>query len=146
ERTVGIPAPVLIVPRVFEPAMCQALIDYYQREGGEPSGFMRDVDGRTVLIHDPQHKRRSDRMIEDAALRVACRDRIHHRLAPEIAKAFQFTATRIERYLVACYEAEDVGHFRAHRDNTTLGTAHRRFAVSLNLNTGDYQGGLLRFP
>src|SRR5690606_23890057 len=59
ERTVGIPAPVLIVPRVFEPAMCQALIDYYQREGGEPSGFMRDVDGRTVLIHDPKHKRRS---------------------------------------------------------------------------------------
>lgn len=146
EQAVGVPAPVLIVPRVFEPDMCQTLINYYQREGGEASGFMRDVNGRTVLVHDPRHKTRRDRIIEDTALRTACRNRIHHCLVPEIAKAFQFTATRIERYLVACYEAEDAGHFRPHRDNTTLGTAHRRFAVSLNLNTGDYQGGLLRFP
>jgi predicted 2-oxoglutarate/Fe(II)-dependent dioxygenase YbiX len=65
---------------------------------------------------------------------------------PEIHKAFQFSATRIERYIVACYASSDSGHFRAHRDNTTKGTAHRRFAVSLNLNTGEYEGGLLRFP
>ena len=38
------------------------------------------------------------------------------------------------------------GHFRPHRDNTTRGTAHRRFAVSLNLNAEDYDGGDLRFP
>ena len=31
-------------------------------------------------------------------------------------------------------------------DNTTAGTVHRRFAVSLNLNTGDYEGGRLVFP
>lgn len=31
-------------------------------------------------------------------------------------------------------------------DNTTKGTAHRRFAMSLNLNTGEYEGGFLRFP
>ena len=79
-------------------------------------------------------------------LREACRSRIRDCLLPEVAKAFQFRATRIERYLVACYEASEAGHFRVHRDNTTLGTAHRKFAVSLNLNTGDYQGGLLRFP
>ena len=72
--------------------------------------------------------------------------RIHDRLVPEIHKAFQFRATRIERYLVACYDSTTGGHFRAHRDNTTRGTAHRRFAVSLNLNTGDYEGGLLTFP
>jgi len=29
--------------------------------------------------------------------------------------------------IVSCYAAEDGGHFRAHRDNTTKGTAHRRF-------------------
>ena len=72
--------------------------------------------------------------------------RIHDRLVPEIFKAFQFKATRIERYIVACYEAETGGHFRAHRDNTTKGTAHRRFAVSLVLNTGEFEGGNLRFP
>jgi predicted 2-oxoglutarate/Fe(II)-dependent dioxygenase YbiX len=47
---------------------------------------------------------------------------------------------------VACYEGTVGGHFRAHRDNTTKGTAHRRFAVSLHLNTGKYEGGYLRFP
>ena len=35
--------------------------------------------------------------------------------------------------------------FNAHRDNTTKGTAHRRFAVSLNLND-DFEGGELVFP
>jgi len=50
----------------------------------------------------------------------------------------------MERYIVACYEAGS-GHFRLHRDNTR-GTAHRRFAVTINLNAGDYDGGDLRFP
>ncbi|WP_313213502.1 2OG-Fe(II) oxygenase [Stenotrophomonas acidaminiphila] len=139
-------APVLIIPRIFEPELCQRLIGYYEQHGGKKSGFMRDVDGQTKLIHDPRHKRRKDRVVEDEQLRLACLHRIHDRLVPEIEKAFQFRATRIERYIVACYEAENAGHFRAHRDNTTAGTAHRRFAVSLNLNTGDYEGGVLRFP
>jgi predicted 2-oxoglutarate/Fe(II)-dependent dioxygenase YbiX len=34
----------------------------------------------------------------------------------------------------------------AHRDDATAGTAHRKFAVSLNLNAEDYDGGDLRFP
>jgi predicted 2-oxoglutarate/Fe(II)-dependent dioxygenase YbiX len=51
----------------------------------------------------------------------------------------------MERYIVSCYAAEDGGHFRAHRDNTTSGTAHRRFAVSINLN-GDFEGGEVSFP
>jgi len=32
-----------------------------------------------------------------------------------------------------------------YRDNTTKGTAHRQFAVSVNLNDG-YEGGTLCFP
>jgi predicted 2-oxoglutarate/Fe(II)-dependent dioxygenase YbiX len=47
--------------------------------------------------------------------------------------------------MVACYEAS-AGHFKPHRDNTTKGTAHRRFAVTINLNAGEYEGGDLRFP
>lgn len=139
-------APILVVPRVFEPRLCDALIDYYEQRGGQESGFMRDVDGKTVAIQDYSHKRRRDQEILDEDLRNACVYRIHDRLAPELKKAFQFSATRIERYIVACYDASTGGHFRAHRDNTTKGTAHRRFAVSLNLNTGDYEGGLVWFP
>jgi predicted 2-oxoglutarate/Fe(II)-dependent dioxygenase YbiX len=144
----GVPmhAPVLIVPRVFEPAFCRQLIELYERQGGGESGFMRDMDGKTVAILDNSHKRRRDAIIEDDAMQAAFRARLVARLVPEIRRAFNFKATRIERYIVACYDAADKGFFRAHRDNTTLGTAHRRFAVTINLNTGAYEGGELCFP
>jgi predicted 2-oxoglutarate/Fe(II)-dependent dioxygenase YbiX/peroxiredoxin len=139
-------APILVVPRVFEMELCRALIAHYDAGGSKESGFMRDVEGRTVVVTDPNFKRRRDKEILDEHLRNAAMHRIHDRLAPEIMKAFQFLATRIERHIVACYDSTSGGHFRPHRDNTTKGTAHRRFAVSLNLNTGEYAGGLLRFP
>ena len=81
-------------------------------------------------------------------LRPACGEmpaRILRRLVPEIARALQFQATRIERYIVACYDAETGGYFQPHRDNTTKGTAHRRFAVSINLNDA-FEGGEIGFP
>jgi len=147
DRHAGVPshAPVLIVPRVFEPGFCTALMQHYDSVGGEESGFMREVDGITRLMNDHSHKRRSDVLIADDPLMQSARARISRRLVPEIAKAFQYSATRIERYLIATYDAETGGYFRPHRDNTTKGTAHRRFAVSINLNS-DFEGGDLRFP
>lgn len=142
----GTPAPILIVPRIFEPKLCRTLIDYYETMGGEESGFVRDVNGKTVNLLDSGHKRRRDQEILDEELRRACMHRIHDRMIPELKKAYQFQATRIERYIVACYDANSGGHFRAHRDNTTKGTAHRKFAVSLHLNTGEYTGGKVWFP
>jgi predicted 2-oxoglutarate/Fe(II)-dependent dioxygenase YbiX len=71
--------------------------------------------------------------------------RFIRRVVPQIQKAHQFKVTRMERYIVSCYAAEDEAHFRAHRDNTTKGTAHRRFAVSVNLND-DFDGGEVSFP
>lgn len=139
-------APVLVVPDIFEAELCRTLIETYERRGGAESGFMREVDGRTIGMIDYGHKRRRDCEIDDPALRNACMARIHDRLIPEILKAYQFQATRMERYIVACYDAAEGGYFRPHRDNTTRGTAHRRFAVSLFLNAGEYDGGFLRFP
>lgn len=141
----GTPAPVLYLPGVFEPEICATLIGKYRDHGGAESGFMREREGKTVMEIDHRHKRRRDCIIEDEALRATLQERVRRRIVPEIAKAFQFHVTRMERYLVGCYRAEDSGHFRAHRDNTTKGTAHRRFAVSVNLND-DYDGGLLSFP
>ena len=138
-------APVLLVPRIFEPQLCAALIDFYRTEGGEASGFMREIDGVTRLLKDVNHKRRSDAYLPDGDLMAQTRTRIVRRLVPQIQKAFQFKATRMERYLVACYDSDTGGYFRPHRDNTTKGTAHRRFAVSINLNQ-DFDGGDLRFP
>lgn len=137
-------APVLIVPRVFERPLCTDLIDFYQKSGGAPSGTMVQRGGKTVGILS-NFKSRRDAKIDDVPLIEACRERLRRRLLPEIAKVFQFQATRIERYIVARYDADDGGWFLPHRDNTTLGTAHRKFAVSINLN-GDFEGGDLRFP
>lgn len=140
-----VPAPVLVLPRVLEPALCERLVAVYEAGGGAESGFMVERDGRTVGVYDDSRKRRRDQTIEDEALREAIRARISRRIAPEMRKAFQFNATRIERYIVACYDGASGGHFRAHRDNTTPATAHRRFAVTMNLNDG-FEGGELWFP
>lgn len=147
ERHAGadVQAPVLMLPNIFEPELCRRLIALYEENGGTESGFMREVGGKTVLVNDPKHKRRRDHMIQDLALIDEIKTRILRRLVPEIAKVYQFQVTRMERFIVACYAADEDGHFNAHRDNTTKGTAHRRFAVSLNLND-DYEGGELAFP
>jgi predicted 2-oxoglutarate/Fe(II)-dependent dioxygenase YbiX/peroxiredoxin len=138
-------APVLTVPRILEPEFCRRLIEHYEQSGGRSSGFMRQVGDKTVPILDDKTKKRRDVTIADPALIDGLRARLSRRLLPMIAEAFVWRATRIERYIVACYSGEDSGFFSRHRDNTTHGTAHRRFAVSINLND-DYDGGELSFP
>lgn len=140
-----LPAPVLILPDVFEPAFCDMLIARYEAEGRELSGFMRDQGGRTVGVHDPGFKVRRDYTVEDQDTIRAMQARILRRVVPQIERVHFFRCTRMERYLVACYDGAEGGHFRPHRDNTTLGTAHRRFAVSINLNDG-FEGGEVSFP
>lgn len=138
-------APVLLIPRVFDTATCQTLIQLYDADGGKDSGFMREIDGKTVSVIDHGHKRRSDLTIQDQELCRALNARVGSCVRPAINRAFNFDATRMERYIIACYDAAVGGHFRAHRDNTTKGTAHRRFAVTINLNDA-FDGGELRFP
>ena len=138
-------APILTLSNVFEPELCRHLIERYERNGGADSGFMRAVDGRTVLVNDPRHKVRRDYVIEDESLITAVQSRFARRVRPEIEKIHFFRATRMERYIVSCYSAEEGGHFGPHRDNTTEGTAHRRFAVTINLNDA-FEGGGLSFP
>lgn len=138
-------APILILPQVFEAEFCEHLIGLYNEHGGEESGFMRERDGKTVGIKDYSHKRRKDYHLSDEGLIKQTQQRVLRRVVPEILKVHQFRVTRMERYLVGCYSAEDGGHFNSHRDNTTSGTAHRRFAVSINLND-DFDGGEVGFP
>ncbi|BBK36069.1 hypothetical protein STAQ_11470 [Allostella sp. ATCC 35155] len=139
-------APVLIVPRILEPAFCRQMIDYYEEKGGFPSGHMTSRDGKSVGVLDRSRKRRRDCMITDEALKDGLQRRLHRRLVPMIRRAYQFNATRIERYIVACYDGEDRGFFFPHRDNTSPATKHRRFAVTINLNAEEFEGGELRFP
>ena len=140
-----IPAPIIIIPDVFEPAFCRHLTSLYEQNGGEESGYMREVGGKTVAMHNPDHKRRKDFTITDPELIGELQRRIIRRVNPEIERVHFFTPTRMERYIVSCYAAEDGGHVRAHRDNTAKGTAHRRVAVSIKLNE-DCEGGQVSLP
>ncbi len=138
-------APILYLPQVFEPELCRQLILLYKQQGGTETGFLQQIGARTVEVHEHRHKRRSDYLLGSAAAIAEVQARITRRVVPELEKAYQFRATRIERYLIGCYRAEHGGHFAAHRDNTTGLTAHRRFALSINLND-DYEGGEIGFP
>lgn len=139
-------APVLIIPRVLEPELCRTLIETFEAGKPEESGLMRNVAGtQGSLVVDYARKRRRDLQIEDPALLEAVHSRVERRVVPEVKKAFQFGITRVERYVIACYDAETGGHFSAHRDDTGPATAHRKFACTINLNTGEYEGGELSF-
>jgi predicted 2-oxoglutarate/Fe(II)-dependent dioxygenase YbiX len=139
------PVPVLILPRVFEPEFCRHLIDCYHAHGGRSSGFMQETNGQAVETYDPEWKSRKDCMITDDALIGLINARLARRLGAGLQRAFHFAFTRIERHLIACYSAEDGGHFGPHRDDTVKATEHRRFAVSINLND-DFDGGEVGFP
>lgn len=137
-------APVLVVPRVFEPEFCAELIALHAEGGGGMTGVMRDAGDRTVYVMDELKKRR-DIFLRDAADQAPLHQRMQARLFPMILRGLGFAVTEVERYVISCYDADEGGVFHPHRDNTTFGTAHRKFACSLNLND-DFDGGDLRFP
>lgn len=143
----GVPmvAPVLMVPRVLDFALCDILVQLYDRVGGDESGVLLDQDGKTKTIIDHGLKRRSDLIVAVPELRERIRQNIVARLLPALERYFHFSATRMDRYLVSCYDSAVGGYFTRHRDNINAGARHRRFAVSINLN-GDYDGCDLVLP
>ena len=147
DDSAGVPlfAPALIVPRVFSFELCDFLMQYYRDMGSAESGFQVDVGGKTRTQVDFRLKRRSDVGVVVPEVRTLVRDHVVRRLVPEIERHFQFKATRMDRYIVACYDADVGGHFHRHRDNVNAGARHRRFALSINLNN-DFEGGNLIFP
>ena len=147
DDSAGVPlnAPTLIVPRVFDFPFCEFLVQFYEQNGGEESGFFLDVDGKTATAVDHRLKRRKDLVLAHPEVREVVRSQIKRRLLPAIERYFQFQATRIDRYIVACYDSQVGGHFYRHRDNMNAGAQHRRFAVTINLNK-DYDGCDVVFP
>ena len=135
-----------MVPNVFDRAFCRTLIGLYEQHGGKESGYMKEVGGKTVQVLNSNYKRRSDYILTDPQVLQTAEARLRRCLIPEIKKAFHFDASHIERYNVACYDAAVKGFFKKHRDDTTKRTAHRRFAVTINLNAEEYEGGDLSFP
>jgi peroxiredoxin len=147
EQSAGVPlfAPALVVPRVFDFALCDLLVRLYEAMGGEESGFLLDRDGKTATVVDHRLKRRRDLRIVDPELNRTMREQIARRLVPEIERFLGFRATRMDRCIVSCYDSATGGYFFRHRDNLNAGAEHRRFAVSINLNQ-DFDGCELIFP
>ncbi len=138
-------APVLILPNVIDSAHCARLIRAFETGQRYEGGVASPEHGSNVPIQ--QIKVREDVALADnGAEAQALFAVLRQRLFPEMRKAFHYRATRAETLRIGCYTAEAGGHFVPHRDDTTPYTAHRRFAMSLNLNAGDYEGGYLRFP
>ncbi len=135
-------APVLIVDQIFPREFCDFLIDLWERGEKHENQVTSELGDRG----NAQIKRRTDHVIYDADVPIKIHEYFTRRLIREIGKAFRFRVTEAERYRIGCYDAESSNYFRRHRDRGTPQLAHRSFALSLNLNTGDYEGGHIRFP
>jgi len=139
-------APVLFIPRVLDAGKCAELIQFFKKEGGQPSGIAH-IEGNNIRWQpDPSVKMRRDVYMKDSALLESIKELLARRVLPEIKRCFNFQVTQHEVFKLVCYDAHTGGYFRPHRDNESRDTQHRRFAMTLNLNTGDYTGGQLRFP
>lgn len=138
-------APVLRIPDALEPELCARLVEWFETEGNVETGVEETNDGRREDALRPEAKRRRDHTVTDAALLKELTRAVGRRVMPELQHAFAYRATRFEGFKIARYDAESKGWFAPHRDNLSPSTAHRRFAMSLNLNA-DYDGGQLRFP
>lgn len=143
-QVAGLQAPALVVPNVLDPGHCQNLIAQWERSAKLENAVS---SGSQNIRGNAKSKIRSDAYLMlgspecDELFRV-----LRRRLLPEVAKAFNFDVTRAEHFRIGCYDAAQGGFFAPHRDNVLALTAHRRFALTLNLNAGDYEGGYLRLP
>jgi predicted 2-oxoglutarate/Fe(II)-dependent dioxygenase YbiX len=135
-------APVLVLPRVFEPDFCTQVIRLWQKGDHQDSG----VSSRYGNVGVAELKRTEDYMVNESMMQKAISDRLAFRLGPELTKTFAFDCPfGFDAHVVLSYSADGQHFFGAHRDNGAPTTADRAFAVSLNLND-DFEGGELVFP
>lgn len=138
-------APVLIVPRVFEPELCVEIVAYYRQGRTIAGGLIDQADGVvSEPFVDKDYRSARQLSIMDGDLKARMEDRVRRRLAPEMLRALRYRVGEIKAYLAAAYDAAEAGRFRPHRDNMPP-LQQRQFTFVINLNE-DYEGGELRFP
>jgi predicted 2-oxoglutarate/Fe(II)-dependent dioxygenase YbiX len=143
----AIPAPVLVRPHLFDPDLCRRLMERFE-DGDHVDGTVASMDPSGALYNklDAGKKKRRDLVLDiSEPLQVEVAETLSARLVPFIAKAFHAEAAFIDRVVIARYD-DTGGYFHRHRDNASPHLAYRQFALSVNLNTGDYEGGALCFP
>lgn len=145
-RTVRGQAPVLIVPNALHREACASLIEAW-RTGDKTEGkVLWSLDKGEGLKVNLETKRRLDYIVGEPGLAKGLRQILGPRIVSETYRAFHFDDFALETFKIGCYCAEDRGFFKAHRDNVAEAAKRRRYAVTINLNADDYEGGDLRFP
>ena len=144
-REIETHAPVLLIPGVLERDLCSRLIDLWESGGNRASGVNRSGSGKIKIGDNPSMKIRRDHYITDPAITRELGQKFRRRVVPEIFKAFKHRATYLHNLKVGCYESQSHGYFRAHRDGVNPLQMNRRWGMSINLNTDEYDGGHLRF-
>ena len=142
----GTMAPALIVPNVIDRDYCQRLIEAWETGDRHDGRVRTGVSEGTVQAVDLDFKRRVDHIIEDPQLSQQLAATMISRLGPEVYKVYYYDNWTFEKFRIGCYEANDAGCFKPHRDNYNDAVKYRRYALTLNLNAEDYEGGDLRFP
>ncbi|MFI4966201.1 MAG: 2OG-Fe(II) oxygenase family protein [Caulobacterales bacterium] len=139
-------APVLMIPNVASPELCQALIAHFEASP-HAQGVMAafNDDGAYAKLDESKKRRRDIELTPESPLYAEVVGLLSGRVVPEIKRAFQADMANADRILIARYD-DTGGYFKRHRDNAAPHTAFREFALSLNLNTHAYEGGELRFP
>ena len=140
-------APVLVIPNVLSRAECAQLIAQF--ETGAPFTVRPpragEFDGSYVIpVYEHNRQDRVDYIIKEQATLQFLDQRLFERVTPMIQKAFAFDVTNREPLHIARYVGPRGGNKMGHRDNTSAATAHRRFALSMNLND-DFEGGEVVF-
>ena len=139
-------APALIIPNVASPELCRALIAHFEASSHAAGVMASFNDGAAYAKLDESKKRRRDtELTAESPLFSEVLQVLSARVIPEIKTAFQAEIANADRILIARYD-DTGGYFKRHRDDTAPHTAFREFAISLNLNTHEYEGGELLFP
>lgn len=142
--------PVLLIPEAFSRDDCRRLIEIFETRGQtfvQPGNAMDYLNGADYKMRIPEHMRedRVDHFFFEKSTLAFVKNRLNQRILPEIVKAFHYRVTKYETLRMACYQGHRGGYSHGHRDNIPP-YVYRRFAMSINLNTEEFEGGELRFP
>ena len=103
-------APVLVLPRVFEPDFCSQVIRLWQKGDHQDSGVSSRYGNVGVL----ELKRTEDYMVVEPMMQKAISDRLAWRIGPELIKVFAFDREfSFDAHVVLSYSAEGKHFFGA---------------------------------
>lgn len=141
-------APVLVIPGVFSHEECDDLVAYFERESHAVDISRNNPKHKEVDVKSPtfeyNRQDRIDLVIRHQQTNSTIEQRLFQRVVPMVKKALGFEIARREPFVIARYDGPREGIKIGHRDNVTAATAHRKFALSLNLND-DFEGGEIVF-